>query len=434
MQNALNTTGMKVIRGKREFLLPFIIVACLFFIWGFITNMNGLLLNHFKFILQLDTFQIELINFTFFAIYFTAAIPAGIIINKIGYKHGIFTGLWVSSLGALIIYFSTIFLSFPVLLIGLSGLATGITFLQVTANAYIIIAGTQKYSAARLCLAGAINSIGAALGPYIGNLLAPSYSNATETSYSNWIGQLPAYDKAFYINHEANAIKGPYILLSIILFILSISIVYNYIPSSRQYRNKTSYNLSIIKKKQLWLGVIGIFCYVGAEVGILNHLEIYFETFMNNSSSSLKQYSKPIYMGLAMLGRIIGFVVLFKTKPRPLLLKASLVAIILLSVALLSNNQFSFYSIIMVGFCNSVMFPIIYILALRGFERDTITASSFLTMGIVGGAIIPLLITWSGSLLNNYEYTLIIPLFCYVIILIYTYSSRKKTSITSQSV
>src|SRR5690349_9875280 len=390
----------------------------LFFMWGFLTALNDILVPHLKNIFDLTYAEVMLVQFSFFSAYFFFSVPSGKLIEWIGYKRSMVAGLFTMGLGALLFIPAASVPSFPLFLGALIVLAAGITVLQVSANPYVSVLGPPETASSRLNLAQAFNSLGTTIAPYLGGLFILT---ATARSVDQ-LRQMPADALQAYRLQEASSVKLPYLGLGLALIVLGIIIArfrFPVIASADPHEAAQAAHQSVWKYRHLALGAIGIFVYVGAEVSIGSFLVNYFsQPNIGNVSEKVAAGFVSFYWGCAMLGRFIGSAVLQRLKAGAVLGGAAILAFILVMTSLLSTGHFAMWSIILVGLFNSVMFPNIFTLGIAGLGPLTGKASGVLVMSIVGGAILPLLM---GALADRVgvHHALLLPALCYLYIVFY---------------
>jgi FHS family L-fucose permease-like MFS transporter len=381
-----------------------------------------------------------LVQFAFFTAFFVVSLPAGAILTKIGYKKGIVLGLIIMALGCLLFYPAAEYRNFNVFLIGYFTLASGITVLQVAANPYVALLGSEEGASSRLNLSQAFNSLGTTIAPVVGALFLLSDSVKT----SEEIDLLNITDKANYYAAEAATVQVPFLLIATFIGILALIFSFIKLPKVMEDSPKGGY-LALLKNKLMMLGALGIFVYVGAEVAIGSFLVNYFDdmnlavivaenntmmsiantiastfnkTFSNSDPKSLLGIFIIFYWGGAMIGRFIGaYLTKIMSPGRVLSIFASL-AIILIIISINTVGLLSMWSILAVGLFNSIMFPTIFTLTLRGLGDLKAQASGLLCMAIVGGAIIPFAF---GSLIDGFGFktAFILTIVCYGYILYY---------------
>jgi MFS transporter, FHS family, L-fucose permease len=397
------------------------VITTVFFMWGFVTVLNDILVPHLKAIFELNYTQIMLIQFTFFSAYFLMSMPSAKVIAWLGYKNSIVLGLAVMGLGALLFVPAASLASYAVFLGALYVLASGMTILQVAANPYVAVLGPSEKASSRLNLAQAFNSLGTTIGPYLGGALILSAAVRKASSELNAMSpdQLQAYRAL-----EASSVKLPYIGIAALLFVLAFAISRFKLPVLANIEEGRTHDAgatgdSAWKHRHLVLGAIGIFIYVGAEVSIGSFLVNYFSQpdiggLTAKDASALVSF----YWGGAMVGRFIGSALMQKLNPGKVLGGAAMLACLLVTASILTSGHVAMWSIILVGLFNSVMFPTIFTLAIDGLGKLTGQGSGILVMAIVGGAIIPLV---QGALADRIGIHLafILPAVCYLYIVYY---------------
>src|SRR6266852_1330336 len=360
----------------------------LFFMWGFLTALNDILVPHLKNIFDLTYAEVMLIQFSFFSAYFFFSIPSGKLIEWIGYKRSMVAGLFTMGFGALLFIPAASVPSFPLFLAALIVLAAGITVLQVSANPYVSVLGPPETASSRLNLAQAFNSLGTTIAPYLGGLFilsANASSSATMAKMST--DALQAYKI-----QEASSVKLPYTIIGIALILFAVLIGMFKLPPMPEARREAHQKsaASIWKYTHLVLGMVGIFVYVGAEVSIGSFLINYLsQRNIGNLSEVVAAKYVAYYWGGAMVGRFVGSALLQKIKTGTLLGIFGLVAALLVCTTMLTTGMIAMWSVILVGFFNSIMFPSIYTLGIARLGPLTGDGSGLMIMAIVGGAILP---------------------------------------------
>lgn len=442
----------------------------LFFMMGFITCLNDILIPYMKAIFVLNFTQANLINLCFFGAYFFMAIPSGKIVEKLGYKPSMIIGFLVTALGAFLFYPAAEMRVYGLFLGALFILATGITLLQVSGNPYVAVLGKPETAPARLTLVQAFNSLGTTIAPVLGTAFI--------------LSKLPAITPETDVSKiPVNAVQNPYLLIGGVLIVIAIVLAAIKLPKI-VHGGADDTNAAEVDKgsalgyKHLVFGVIGIFAYVGAEVAIGSHIVNYLEmpSVMGMAASEAGNYI-AFYWGSAMVGRFIGSVSLkseeyskgriagltalysflgyalinfilvlsgkFETSqainytliftaitivisylstfvlklanPGKILAYNALLSVLLILISILATGSVSMITILLIGFLNSIMFPTIFTLAVAKLGKYTDSASGLLSTAIVGGAIIPLAY---GAItdISNLKYALILPAICYLYI------------------
>jgi FHS family L-fucose permease-like MFS transporter len=421
----------------------FIFLTILFFLWGFITVLVDSLIPRLREVFTLSYFQAGMVQFAFFGAYFLISIPAGYLLSKIGYKKGIILGLATMATGCLLFYPASSYRIFGIFMLGYFILAAGITILQVAANPYVTLLGSEKTASSRLNLSQAFNSLGTAIAPAIGALFILKDKIKTKEE----IGLLDAFQKNDYYISEAATVQ--YLFIGIAVFIAIIAIIFAFVKLPKIGDKKTSNNyFKVLKNKNLKLGALGIFFYVGAEVALGSYMVNYFLSL--NLASTIRE--TPImktmaewiltsgvsgssdmavvgvfvtfYWTGAMVGRFIGSYFTKIFNPGFILSVFASCAILLVMISNLSVGLIAMWAIISVGLFNSIMFPTIFSLALNGLGDNKPQGSGILCTMIVGGALIP---PAFGFLIDIYSFNiaLILVMASYAYILFYGYRNGK---------
>ena len=396
-------------------------VTTLFFMWGFLTSLNDILVPHLKAIFELNYTKVMFINSAFFGSYFLFAVPAGKLIEKIGYKRTMVAGLLVMAAGALLFVPAANAPSFGLFLGALIVLAAGVTALQVAANPYVTVLGPARTASSRLNLTQAFNSLGTTIAPYVGGMLILAAAPLSAVDLRKLAG--PAL--LAYRQQEASTVKMPYVFIALALIALALAIAMFNLPkieATREFRPMGETDAAardLWKQRQLILGALGIFLYVGAEVAIGSFLINYFtQPEIGNLTVKVAAGLVSLYWFGAMIGRFIGAAVLQKLSTRTVLGTVAVVACLLVLTSMASRGWLAMVTIILVGLFNSVMFPSIFSLGIEGLGPLTGKGSGLLVMAIVGGAIIPVA---EGALADHIgiHHAFILPALCYVYIAYY---------------
>jgi len=407
------------------------IATVLFFMWGFLTCLNDILIPHLKGIFSLNYGQALLVQFAFFSSYFIFALPSGKLVDWRGYKQTMVIGLVVMAAGALLFLPAATLASFPLFLSALVILAAGITALQVSANPYVTNLGPQATAASRLNLAQAFNSFGTTIAPFFGGALILGAIQASPEK----IRSFSAAMLQTYRAQQASSVRLPYLGIALMLLVLAVAIALIKLPTTdftRDFRPgelQTSVTGSIWSHPYLLMAALGIFVYVGAEVSIgsflINYLGL--PQVLSLSEKSAAHYVS-FYWGGAMVGRFIGSWVLRYISTGKALAGAALIACCLVVTTMLTGGNVAMVSVIAIGFFNSIMFPSIFTLGLAGLGELTSKGSSLMVQAIVGGAILPLA---EGHLADRVgvQHAFIIPAVCYVYIAIFGILSARRRDV-----
>lgn len=402
--------------GSRSAL---IMVTALFFMWGFLTSLNDIIIPHLKNIFSLNYTQSMLVQFTFFSAYAVFALPAGRIVEWIGYQRMMVLGLFMMGLGALMFIPAASAPSFVLFLTAQIVLAAGITVLQVAANPYVSVLGPAQTASSRLNLAQAFNSLGTTVAPYAGSLLILTATART----TDQVNALHGAALQAYRLQEAASVKVPYLVIALALCLLGITIwLYHFprIETTRDFRPmKGEASNSIWSYPHVVLGAVAIFTYVGAEVSIGSFLANYFSQ-PETGGLTLQTAAKLIafYWGGAMVGRFIGSAILQRVSTGLMVGICSLAASVLVLLSMFSYGMMAVWTILLVGLFNSILFPSIFTLGIAELGPLTGKGSGLLVAAIVGGAIVPLA---EGALADRIgiHHAFILPVLCYLYIAYY---------------
>ncbi len=409
---------------KNPYFGSLTLLTSLFFIWGFITCLNDILIPHLKSVFTLSYTQAMLVQFCFFTAYFVVSVPSGYLVEKINYKGGIIAGLSIAGIGCLLFYPAAGRHSYPLFLAAFFVLASGITLLQVAANPYVTILGKPETASSRLTLTQAFNSLGTTIAPYFGALLilSTAVKSAEEINLLN-ADQLSTYQAA-----QAAAVQNPYLFLAAVLFCVAIIFAIIKLPEIKPVEpptvNTVKYAFndrhdSAWGYKHLVLGAIAIFVYVGGEVCIGSFLINFLgeSTIAGLVEQEAGKYVS-FYWGGAMLGRFVGAAVMQKIQPGKALVFNALTATILVLITITSSGSLAVWAILSVGLFNSIMFPTIFSLAVTGLGKHTGQGSGILCAAIVGGAILPVVQGFFADRIGI-QSAFLIPVLCYGYIAFY---------------
>jgi len=395
------------------------VVTSLFFMWGFLTCLNDILVPHLKAIFDLNYAQVMMVQFAFFSAYFIFSVPSAKIIDWIGYQKTMVLGLVTMALGAVLFIPAASVPSFPLFLGALMVLAAGITSLQVAANPYVSVLGPARTASSRLNLTQAFNSLGTFLAPWFGKALIMS---SAALSLVEMRKLSPDALQAYRV-HEASSVKLPYLGLGLTLLVLGIVIGRFKLPAmpTAQHRVGDKSVGSIWKHRHLLLGAVGIFVYVGAEVSIGSFLVNYFsQPEIGNITEKVAAGFVSYYWLCAMVGRFVGSAILQKVRTGTLLGIVALAAAALVTTSMLTLGSVAMWSIILVGLFNAVMFPSIFTLGIAELGPLTGDGSGLMIMAIVGGAILPVA---QGAIADRIgiHHAFLLPVLCYLYIVFYAF-------------
>ena len=393
-----------------SYLGPFITVAVLFGIFGFLTNLNSNLSPKLEDIFNLDHAWSNTVATAWFLAYLFFSVPSAKVIEAVGYKRTMVISLFVMVLGALLFVPAAHFISFPIFLTASFVLATGVCGLQTSANPYVSILGPEHSAPARLTLAQAFNSLGTALAP----LVVGAFILTDPTKVK---------DKAAI----AHTVQGPYIAIAAGLFLLGFAIMFMPLPAitaTRDFRpSDATQDRSIWTYRHTVLAMVGIFLYVGLEIALAANAIKFFET-QGVTSKDTAAVLASLYPLAMMIGRFAGTLVMKVIKAERLLAFLGLVGVALLICGMYSAGQVAIWCLILCGLANSIMYPTIFALGIAELGPLTSKGSGVITIGNVGGAVMPPLFGLVADKMN-YQHAFILPLIGYLFVTYYGLSGYK---------
>ena len=407
-----------------DYSRPLAIVTTLFFMWGFLTCLNDILVPHLKSIFDLSYARVMLVQFAFFSAFFLFSLPWSKVVNRIGYQRTMVVGLLTMALGAFLFLPAASVASYPLFLTALVVLAAGITGLQVSANPYVVVLGKPETASSRPDLTQAFNSLGTTIAPKLGGLLIL----AAAPMAMEELHQLSPHALHAYRVQEAASVKMPYMVICVALVLLAVVIGTFKLPKIEHAEHRAGVNDSIWKHPNLILGAVGIFTYVGAEVSIGSFLVNFFGLpEIAGFSAKTAAGFVSFYWAGAMIGRFLGAGLLRRIRHGNLLGLCAICAATLVSASMILGGHTAMWSILSVGLFNSIMFPTIFSLGLAELGPLTGSGSGMLTMAIVGGAVLPVI---QGVIADHVgiHHAFFLPLLCYLYILFYGLSGSKPNS------
>lgn len=385
-------------REKGSYRPALTVLAILYFMMGFITCLNDTLVPFFKTGFGLTYTQSSMVQFYFFLTYGLMSIPAGKLVSRLGYKKGMVWGFAVAAFGASLFYPASVYHLYGLFLAALFIVAIGIVLLQVAANPYVTVLGPAETASSRLALIQGIGSIGTTVAPIFGSLFILSRIQEAAAS--------------------SDAVRTPYVFIAGLLLLIAIVVSKLNLPAiavvSQSGPLDQTPRPGVFAHRNLNLGIVAIFMYVGAEVSIGTYLTNYVADTLSIAEHLANSYV-AFYWGGMLVGRLLGAMLLKSFRPSSLLTLGALLAVALICVSLLTDGRIAVYAMVAVGFCNSIMFAVIFSLSVAGLGKDTTRASGLLSTAIVGGAVIS---TLQGLVRDhsNWQLAFLLPVFCYLYI------------------
>ncbi len=412
-----------VSNATKNWIFPFILVTSLFFFWGFVHNLDPILIPHLRKAFNLTDLQSSLVDSSVFIAYFVMALPAGYIMRKYGYKSGIMIGLILFGTGSILFVPAANSLQYIYFLGALFIIACGLTFLETAANPYVTILGPSETATKRLNFSQSFNGLAAFIAPaYIGPMIL-SDKNYTQAQIE---AMAPAVKHAYLVS-EAASVKMPYLILGLIILAVAVVFYFTNMPDVKDEDKEGEDGASFVgalKSMRLRWGILAQFFYVGAQVCVGS-----FFIKMATTSAGIDEDTAATYLGFYglafMLGRFVGTFLMQYINPRKLLIAYTVINIGLSIVAMTGTGMIVVYSLIAIAFFMSIMFPTIFSMGIEGLGHNTKIGSSLIVMSIVGGAFLPPILgvisDKTASIQNGY----IVPLVCFLVILLFAFNGHK---------
>ncbi len=392
--------------SDKKTVVAFALVTSLFFLWGMAYGLLDVLNKHFQENLDITKSRSALLQMAYFGAYFLMALPAGLFMQRFGYKNGILLGLVLFATGAFLFYPATAMANYAFYLGALFILACGLTCLETAANPYITILGPEEKASFRLNLAQSFNGVGSFIGPLLGGALFFSDSHS----------------------ENASSVQSVYLGLGLLVSLVAFVFLRISLPDIRKIQEKEEENIASDadwwKIRSFQLAVIALFFYVAAQVGIAAFFLNYCEELQIGITAEKAAYFLSVAMIAFTVGRFLGAGLMVKISPSLLLTLYALINIILLTVIILNTSIVSVYILTTVFFFESIMFPTIFALGLRHIKQQKQRASSILVMAIVGGAIVPYFMGKVSDQMNTAT-SFVIPLCCFAVVAAFGWHQRK---------
>jgi MFS transporter, FHS family, L-fucose permease len=384
------------------YFVPFVTVTALFLTFGFITTLNMSLVPHLRLIFNVGYKSAMLAESAFFLAYFVFSAPTSKLIETIGYKKTMVVSLFIQVVGCLLFIPAANLVNFPLFLTACFVVGAGVTALQTSANPYAAILGPEASAPVRLTLAQAFNSIGTTVAP----IFAGAFILTDPTKFATSAA-------------IADTVRAPYIAIAGALLVLGIAVAFSRLPHidqppSSNPAKEGAASRSVWSYRHTVLGALGIFFYVGVEVGLASIAVNYFKSQGMSSFKTASDLASLYWFG-ALVGRLLGSWILTKVKSGKLLGIFGFAASALLITSMATSGNVAIWTLVLCGFFNSIMFPNIFTLGIAGLGPMTSKGSGLIMTAIVGGAIIPALLGWAADK-YGIQHSFVIPLFCYLYI------------------
>lgn len=395
------------------------LITSLFFLWGFALQLNPILIPHLKKACQLTDAQSAFIDSASYIAYFLLAIPAGQFMKRFGYKGGIIVGLLLFATGAFLFYPAAAARSYAFFLAALFVIACGLTFLETAANPYITVLGDPDGAAQRINFAQSFNGLASMLAPLLGGMFILSGKSLTAAQEA----AMPPAQLQAYLDHEAQAVQVPYLLIGGVVLLVALLLLRTPLPELAETNEASEPSGSLLREKNLMLGVLAQFFYVGAQVCVSSFFIRFAERVAGIDEKTAALYLSGALLGFTA-GRFIGTALMRVVPPARLLALYSLLNFFLVLLAVLLRGKFSVYALVGVEFFMSIMFPTIFSLSIRGLGARTKEGSSLVIMAIVGGAVFPV-IAGRVSDASTIQVAYVVPAMCFLVVFYFALQNLK---------
>ncbi|HRL70535.1 MAG: L-fucose:H+ symporter permease [Flavobacterium sp.] len=423
LTNQMNVVETVNSKESKKWLFPFILVTSLFFFWGFVHNLDPILIPHLRKAFNLTDLESSLIDSSVFIAYFVMALPAGYVMRKYGYKSGILIGLVLFGIGSILFVPAANSLQYVYFLGALFVIACGLTFLETAANPYITILGPPETATKRLNFAQSFNGLAAFIAPTVVGPMILSGKNLTESE----MGSMSTIELNTYLASEAASVKMPYLILGLIIFVVAVVVYFTNMPDVKDEDTlgiEGAGFANALKSMKLRWGIVAQFFYVGAQVCVGS-----FFIKMATTAAGMEEATAARYLGFFglafMLGRFAGTFFMQFIQPRKLLIIYAIINIFLSIVAITGTGMLVVYTLIAIAFFMSIMFPTIFSMGIDGLGHNTKIGSSLIVMAIVGGALLPPVLGLISDATGSIQMGYTVPLTCFTVILLFAFNGHK---------
>lgn len=406
---------MDINKSVQSYRFAFIMITSLFFMWGFVHNLDPILIPHLKKSFSLSVLQSSLVDSAVFIAYFVMALPAGLLIKKYGYKKAIIAGLFFFAAGSFLFIPAANTQQYSFFLMALFIIACGLTILETAANPYAALLGKPENATQRLNFAQSFNGLAATFAPIIGAriILAQGYTDEQ-------LNAMTQAAKKTALASEASTVKAPYIILGSIIVLIALIFYFLKLPEIKEQQHEEEGSIkSALTYNHLKWAIAAQFFYVGAQVCVFSFFILYAV-----KSAGIDKVKAADYLGWGcgmafMIGRFAGTWLMKFIAPYKLLAVYAAINILLSIVAIVASGMITIYSVIGIAFFMSIMFPTIFSLGIKKLGKDTAMGSSLIIMSIVGGALLPPLFGYISDATGNIQFGYIVPLICFVVVLLF---------------
>jgi len=415
---------------EKKYTFAIALITSLFFFWGFIHNLDPILIPHLRNAFSLTHFQASLVDSAVFIAYFLLAIPAGYIMKRFGYKTGITVGLLIFALGCFLFVPAANKINYYFFLGALFVVSCGLAILETAANPYITVLGDPAKATQRLNFAQSFNGLAAFIAPIVGG----KFILTEEPKSAEEIATLSEQAKNAYIQAETSSVKGPYLILGLILLLVTVFFIFTKLPDIKEEEGGTSSKgvFGALRHKNVSWAVVAQFFYIGAQVCVLSFLVMYATEVSGVAPTQASYYAGVA--GLAfMLGRFIGTFFMRYVVPLKLLLIYAFISMCLTLYVIYGEGIGALYAMIGIAFFMSIMFPTIFAVGVEGIGADTKSASSLIIMSIVGGAALPPVLGLVSDWTGNFQLAYYVVLICFIVVALFAWNNRNISTVDFDS-
>lgn len=405
----------------KNYTFAIVLITSLFFFWGFIHNLDPILIPHLRNAFSLSHFQASLVDSAVFIAYFLLAIPAGMIMKRFGYKVGIVVGLLLFAVGCFLFVPAANTINYVFFLGALFVVACGLTILETAANPYITVLGDPSKATQRLNFAQSFNGLAAFIAPIVGG----KFILTEEPKTAEQIAAMSAQARNLYMQTETASVKGPYVILGLIILAVTAVFIFTKLPDIKEEdpEHRTGV-FSAFRHKNVTWAVVAQFFYVGAQVCVLSFLVMFATDVSGVAPSDAKYYAGVA--GLAfMVGRFIGTFFMRYVAPVKLLLVYAVISVLLTFFVIYGTGLVTLYALIGIAFFMSIMFPTIFAVGVEGIGADTKSASSLIVMSIVGGAVLPPLLGQVSDSTGSFQIAYYVVMVCFVVVALFAWNNKE---------
>lgn len=413
--------------NNRSNTVAIILITSLFFFWGFIHNLDPILIAHLRSAFSLSHLQASLVDSAVFVAYLVMGIPAGLIMQKYGYKVGILVGLILFAIGCFLFVPAANTMSYVFFLSALFVVACGITILETAANPYMTVLGDPNTATQRLNFAQSFNGLAAFVAPIVGG----KFILAEDPKTVEQVAALSDVERLAYIQTETAVVKGPYVILGVIILVVAIIFFFIKLPEVKDEEEGGTSFIKALRHKNVMWAVLAQFFYIGAQVCVLSFLIVYAVEVSGIEAKEAKYYAGVAGL-MFMLGRFVGTFFMRYIAPSKLLLYYAGIATLLTLVCIFGSGKLTMYSMVAIAFFMSIMFPTIFAIGVEGTGSDTKSASSLIIMSIVGGALLPPVLGYVSDLTGNMQYGYFVVLVCFLVVALFASQNKSNNLAVKQ--